>query len=254
MGDRGRHGLVVAVVSGRGGVGKSVSVGNLAVSLVQQGYRVAAVDGDLALPSLDLILGLEAGVGSGLAAVLAGRVPAEEALVPHPRWPGLALLPGLPVGLPARPDLDPAAARALWPDLAERFDFVLVDCPAGLENGLRLAAAGARQAIVVLAPGAGAVRSADRVLGALRAEAGFDDGQLWLLFNRYRPGPAPGLDRPDDLTALLGVKVLGVIPEDDAMVQALARGVPAAAAPSSPAGAAFRRAAERLAESARRQA
>lgn len=236
-------GTVIVVTSGKGGVGKTTAVANIGTALAQMGKRVVMVDTDIGLRNLDVVVGLENRIVYNLVDVVKGRCRLRQALVKDKHLDNLYLLP-------AAQTEDKSAVTAeqmvgLCRELKEDWDFVLIDCPAGIEQGFVNAVAGAEQAIVVTTPEVAAVRDADRVIGLLESR-GLKDPQL--IINRIRPDMVRRGDMMDmdDILDILAVRLLGVIPEDDHIVVSTNRGEPAVWDKNSRAGMAFRDISRRL--------
>ncbi|BAC89934.1 septum site-determining protein MinD [Gloeobacter violaceus] len=237
-------GKVIVITSGKGGVGKTTSSANLGMALASRGKSVVLIDADFGLRNLDLLLGLENRVVYTILEVLEGECRLEQALVRDKRQPGLALLPA--VQRRDKSAVTPEQMQDLTGRLAEMFNYVLIDCPAGIEQGFRNAISGAHTAIVVTTPEVSAVRDADRVIGLLGA-AGV--GEPRLVINRYRPQLAQTNDlmSVDDVLEILAVKLLGVVPEDEQVITTTNRGEPIVLSASPPpAGQAFINIARRL--------
>jgi len=155
----------ILICSGKGGVGKTTLTANLGIALARQGVRTAVLDADFGLRNLDLLLGLENRIVFTAQEVLAGSCRLEQALVKHKQEPNLALLPA---GNPRMLEwLKPEDMQAIVGMLAPSFDVVLIDCPAGIEDGFKNAVSAAQEAIVITTPEVSAVRDADRVIGLL---------------------------------------------------------------------------------------
>ncbi len=237
-------GKVIVITSGKGGVGKTTSSANLGMALASRGKSVVLVDADFGLRNLDLLLGLENRVVYTILDVLSGECRMEQALVRDKRQPGLALLPAAQTR--DKSAITPEQMQEITNRLAESFNYVLVDCPAGIEQGFRNAIAGAESAIVVTTPEVSAVRDADRVIGLLEA-AGLREPRLVL--NRYRPQMVQANDMMsvDDVLEILAVKLLGVVPEDEQVIVTTNRGEPIVLMASPPpAGQAYLNIARRL--------
>lgn len=215
-------GKAIVVTSGKGGVGKTTITSNVGMGLAQRGKKVCLVDADVGLKNLDIVMGLENRVVYDLLHVIQGEVPLSKALIRDKRCPSLFLLPAA-----QRCDkqvISEEQMRNLILELKEQFDYVLVDCPAGIEFGFRNAIAGADEAIVVVNPEVSSVRDADRVIGLL----GPRDIPARLVINRYRPemvrkGEMMG---KDDVVEILAVPVLAVIPEGPSLIASTNRGEP----------------------------
>lgn len=236
-------GRIITITSGKGGVGKTTTTGNLGVALAKLGKRVVCLDLDIGLRSLDLILGLESHIVYDIMDVIEGRVRWQQALVRTARAEGLFLLPASQWR--EKSDLTSEQVKKLCRDLSAEFDFVLVDCPAGIEEGFKNAIAPAEQVIIVTTPDVPSVRGADRVVGILESAR---KPAPTLVLNRVQNIPAQEgyiLDTPDVLE-ILGIDLLGVIPEDPTVIINSSMGVPAVLAKRSEAGIAFMRVARRL--------
>ena len=237
-------GRIVTITSGKGGVGKTTTTGNLAVALAKLGKRVVCLDLDIGLRSLDLILGLESHIVYDIMDVIEGRVRWQQALVRTARAEGLFLLPASQWR--EKSDLTAEQLRKLCQDLSADFDFVLLDCPAGIEEGFKNAIAPANEIIIVTTPDVPAVRGADRVVGILES---IRKPSPSLILNRVQDIPVQQgyvLETPDVLE-ILGIELIGLVPEDPTVIINTSMGVPAVLAKRSDAGAAFTRIARRLA-------
>lgn len=235
---------VFVVTSGKGGVGKTTVTANLGAGLALLGYRTALVDADTGLRNLDVALGLENRVVYDAVDVVRGRCSLQQALVKDKRLENLYLLPAAQREDKTAVSVDDM--RGICSDLKKKFDYVLVDSPAGIEHGFRAAAAAAERAIIVTTPDVAAVRDADRVVQLL-ALGGHP--KPWLVVNRVRPRLARSGDAlsVEDVLEILRVDFLGAVPEDEAVIVGGNRGVAAAYEASSPAGRALRNIALRLA-------
>jgi len=235
---------VIVITSGKGGVGKTTTTANLGMALAARGRSVVLVDADLGLRNLDLLLGLENRVVYTILDVLTGGCRMEQAIVRDKRQPNLALLPAAQTR--DKSAVTPEQMQEVVSRLAESFNYVLIDCPAGIEQGFRNAIAGAGAAVVVTTPEVSAVRDADRVIGLLEA-AGLREPRL--ILNRYRPQMVQANDMMsvEDVLEILAVKLLGVVPEDEQVIVTTNRGEPIvlAAAPP-PAGQAYLNIARRI--------
>jgi septum site-determining protein MinD len=237
-----RLGRAIVLTSGKGGVGKTTTTANLGTALANRGARVVLVDADVGLRNLDIVLGLESRVKHHLLDVLEERVSLEEALVPGKHSELLFLLAAAQSR--EKDDVDTAKMKALILSLRERFDYVLIDCPAGIELGFRNAVAGADEAIVICTPEVAAVRDVDRVVG--------------LLGNRFRPQLVINRLRPnlvkkgkmlsvEDVNAILRLPLLGVIADEPEIIVTTNRGEPLALRKDTPTGAAYHAIAARVA-------
>jgi septum site-determining protein MinD len=214
---------IILICSGKGGVGKTTLTANLGIALARQGHRVAVLDADFGLRNLDLLLGLENRIVYTAQEVLAESCRLEQALVKHKQEPNLSLLPA---GNPRMLEwLTPEDMQKIAGLLAERFDYVLIDAPAGVEQGFRNAAAAAREAIVVTNPEVSAVRDADRVIGLLNS---MDIRPVQLILNRVRPKMMASQEMlsVDEVTELLALPLLGLVMEDEQVIVSTNRGEP----------------------------
>jgi septum site-determining protein MinD len=164
-------GRAIVITSGKGGVGKTTATANLGLGLAKNDRKVVLVDGDIGLRNLDIIMGLENRIVYHLIDVVRGRCQLRQALVKDKRFPHLALLPASQVD--QKEAVNPDQMRELIAQLKEDFDFVLIDCPADIEQGFRNAVAGADEAIIITTPDVSPVRDADRVIGLLQQSLGF---------------------------------------------------------------------------------
>lgn len=234
---------IITITSGKGGVGKTTAVANLAVALAMEGSKVVCIDGDIGLRNLDVILGLENRIVYDIVDVIEGRCRLKQAMIRDKKFPELYLIP-------AAQTRDKSAVSAsdmtrLTKDLRPECDFVLIDSPAGIERGFRNAIAGADRVLVVTNPEVSAVRDADRVIGILEAE---EKGPASLILNRLNPALVKSKDMlsPEDVLDLLAIELIGIVPEDENVIIASNRGAPVAADGKSRAGQAFRNIAKRL--------
>ena len=234
---------VITVTSGKGGVGKTTAVANLAVALASSGSKVVCIDGDIGLRNLDVILGLENRIVYDIVDVIEGRCRLKQAMIRDKKLPELHLIP-------AAQTRDKNAVSAsdmnrVVKDLRSECDFVLIDSPAGIERGFKNAIAPADRVLIVTNPEVSAVRDADRVIGILEAE---EKGPGALILNRLNPVLVKKQDMlsADDVLDLLAVELIGIVPEDEGVIVGSNRGVPVSADAKSRAGQAFRNIARRL--------
>lgn len=238
-------GQVIVVTSGKGGVGKTTVVANIGTGLAAAGKRIALVDADIGLRNLDVVIGLENRIVYDIVDVVEGRADIKKALIRDKRVEGLSLLPASQTR--DKTAVNPDQMRWLCEQLKEEFDFVLIDCPAGIEQGFQNAVAGADRAIIVSVPEVSALRDADKIVGLLET-AGLTNP--YLIVNRIRMDMVRRGDMLDvtDMTDILGlqVKVLGIVPDDQSIIVSTNRGEPAVLDPKSRAGEAFRNITRRL--------
>ena len=237
-------GTVIVITSGKGGVGKTTTTANLGHGLAGLGRKVCLVDADIGLRNLDVVLGLENRIVYHLLDVVEGRCPVSKALIRDKQFgENLVLLAAAQTR--EKDAVTPDQMRELMNQLKEEYDYVLVDCPAGIEQGFRNAIAGAEKAIEVTTPEVSAVRDADRIVGLLEAAELFDPQ---LIINRVRPDMVRRGDMLDisDIDDILNISILGVIPDDESIIVSTNRGEPAVNDPRSRSGQAYRNICKRL--------
>ncbi|PDO10224.1 MAG: septum site-determining protein MinD [Candidatus Reconcilbacillus cellulovorans] len=236
-------GEAIVVTSGKGGVGKTTTSANLGTALALFGKKVCLVDTDIGLRNLDVVMGLENRIVFDLVDVVEERCRPEQALVRDKRFDELYLLPAAQTR--DKHAVTPDQVKRLVDGLKERFDYVIIDCPAGIEQGFRNAVAGADRAIVVTTPENAAVRDADRVIGLLEKEK-IDPPKL--IVNRVRPKLIKSGDMLDidEVCQILAIDLLGVVPDDEAVIKAAQSGEPTVMNPNSKASVEFRNIARRI--------
>ncbi|MGB3495691.1 MAG: septum site-determining protein MinD [Elainellaceae cyanobacterium] len=214
---------VIVVTSGKGGVGKTTCSANLGMALAQRGHSVAVVDADFGLRNLDLLLGLENRIVYTAVEVISGECRLDQALVKDKRQPNLVLLPAAQNR--TKEAVSPEQMRDLLNSLAEKYEFVLIDCPAGIEMGFQNAIAAATEAIIVTTPEISAVRDADRVIGLLEAN---DVKKMHLIVNRLRAEMVQEdlMMSVSDVQEILAIPLLGVVPDDERVIISTNRGEP----------------------------
>lgn len=234
---------VVVFTSGKGGVGKTTTTANVGVSLAIRGRRVIVVDADVGLRNLDMVLGLENRIVYDLIDVLEGHVTPEKALIRHKYTSNLHLLAAPQTKGKEIVDLEKFAR--LIHHYRNIADYVLIDCPAGIEHGFRIAVTPADVAIVVVNPEVTSVRDADRVVGLLES---MEKKEVYALVNRVQPDRVQRKETlsPDDVIELLKIPMIGIVPEDPKIVEASGRGEPIVLMDRSPAGRALQNVAARL--------
>jgi len=216
-------GRAIVITSGKGGVGKTTTTANLGTALARRGASVALVDADVGLRNLDIVLGLESRVKYHVLDVLEEKVTLEDALVRDKNSPTLQLLAAAQTR--EKDEVDTEKMRALVQTLRGRFDYVLIDCPAGIEMGFKNAVAGAQEAIVVCTPEVSAVRDVDRVVGLLG-----NAFQPQLIVNRVRPALVKKgkMLSVDDVNSILRLPLLGVIADEPDVIVSTNKGEPLA--------------------------
>lgn len=214
---------VIVVTSGKGGVGKTTVTANLGSALAKLGKKVALVDADFGLRNLDLLLGLENRVVYTAIEAIAGECRLEQALIKDKRLEGLVLLPAAQNR--NKEAVTPTQMKQLVARLAKAFDYILVDCPAGIEMGFRNAIAAAREAIIVTTPEITAVRDADRVVGLLEA---YGIKRMRLIINRIKPEMVKmnEMMSVEDVLEILAVPLIGIVPDDQRVIVASNKGEP----------------------------
>lgn len=234
---------IYAVTSGKGGVGKTMVTAGLGAALASFGSRVALVDADTGLRNLDVALGLENRVIYDSVDVARGRCSLRQALVKDKQLDNLYLLSAAQRA--DKLDLKEEDLRGICKELAKMFDFVIVDSPAGIEHGFRVAVKSAEEIVLVTTPDIAAVRDADRIVGLV---TGMELSEPCLIVNRARPRMARAGDSlsVEDVAETLRVKLLGAVPEDEKVVICANRGIPVSLDPASLAGRALRGIALRL--------
>ena len=236
-------GEIVTITSGKGGVGKTTSTANIAVGLAMLGQRVVAIDADIGLRNLDMLLGLENRIVYDLVDVVEGRCRLRQALIRDKRLPELNLLPAAQTR--DKTAVSPEQMIEVCEELRSSFDYVLIDSPAGIEQGYRNAVMPADRVVIVTTPEVSAVRDADRIVGLLEAE---EKGPALLIINRLdadmvRRGQ---MLSKEDVIEILAIELLGIIPEDKQVIISTNEGVPVALDGKAGSGQAFRNVAGRL--------
>lgn len=213
---------VIVVTSGKGGVGKTTTTANVGTCLAKQGHKVVLVDTDIGLRNLDVVMGLENRVVYNLVDVVEGRCRLKQALIKDRVYPNLFLMPTAQTRDKA--DVSPEQMCKLVDQLKVEFDFVLLDSPAGIEQGFRNAIAGADRALVVTTPEVSAIRDADRIIGLLEAA---EIQQMDLIINRLRMDMIKRGDMMsvEDVVDILGINLIGAIPDDENVVISTNQGV-----------------------------
>ena len=236
-------GEVIVVTSGKGGVGKTTATANIGTGFALQGKKVVLIDSDIGLRNLDVVMGLENRIVYDLVDVTEGVCRLKQALIRDKRYETLYLLPAAQTR--NKNAVSPEQMKQLCQDLRQDFDFVIIDCPAGIEQGFQNAIAGADRALVVITPEVSSVRDADRIIGLLESEG---KSQPKLIVNRIRPHMVKKGDMMDidDIIDILAIDLIGIIPEDEYIVVSTNRGEPAVVNPVSPAGKAYKNIVRRL--------
>ncbi|WP_378953144.1 septum site-determining protein MinD [Pelosinus sp. sgz500959] len=236
-------GDVIVITSGKGGVGKTTTTANLGTGFALLGKKVVLVDADIGLRNLDVVMGLENRIVYDLVDVVEGNCRLKQALIRDKRYESLYLLPAAQTR--DKNAVNPEQMKVLCKELAQDFDLVIIDCPAGIEQGFKNAIAGADQAVIVTTPEVSAVRDADRIIGLLESEGKHNPK---LVINRIRPNMVKKGDMMDidDIIEILAIDLLGIIPEDEYIIVSTNRGEPAVANPISVASTAYKNIVGRL--------
>jgi septum site-determining protein MinD len=234
---------VIVITSGKGGVGKTTTTANLGAGLALHGKKVVLVDTDIGLRNLDVVMGLENRIVYDIVDVVEGTCRLKQALIKDKRFDGLYLLPAAQTR--DKSAVTPAQMVKLCNELREEFDFILIDCPAGIEQGFKNAIAGADKAIVVTTPEVSAVRDADRIIGLLEAN---EIRNPKLLVNRVRQDMVKRGDMMsiEDIIDILAIELIGVVPDDENIIISTNKGEPAVTDSKSQAGQAYRNITRRL--------
>lgn len=236
-------GKVVTVTSGKGGVGKTTATANIGAALAAMNLKVVCIDADIGLRNLDVVLGLENRIVYDIVDIVEGRCRLRQAMIRDKRLPELYLIPAAQTR--DKSAVSPSDMVRLCDELRAEFDWIMIDSPAGIERGFRNAIAPADVTIVVTNPEVSAVRDADRIIGLIEAE---EKGPARLIINRIKPEMVKKGDMlsSEDVLELLAVELIGMIPEDEAVITSTNRGIPVALDGKSRAGQAFKNIAQRL--------
>ena len=214
---------VIVITSGKGGVGKTTTSANIGTGLAILGRRVVMIDTDIGLRNLDVVMGLENRIVYNLVDVVEGNCRMKQALIRDKRYPNLSLLPSAQTR--DKSAVNPEQMIKLIDDLRDEFDYILLDCPAGIEQGFKNAIAGADRALVVTTPEVSAIRDADRIIGLLENQEIRD---IQLIVNRVRMDMVRRGDMMsvDDVMDILSVPVIGTVPDDEDIVISTNQGEP----------------------------
>ncbi len=245
-------GKIIVVTSGKGGVGKTTSAAAIATGLALQGKKTVVIDFDVGLRNLDLIMGCERRVVFDFINVINDGIRLQQALIKDKRVEGLYVLPTSQTR--DKDALTREGVEKALDELREEFDFVICDSPAGIERGAQMALYFADEAVIVTNPEVSSVRDSDRIIGILnsksrRAERGEEPIKQHLLLTRYDPDRVARGEmlKLDDVLEILAIPVLGVVPQDDAVLQASNIGMPVVLDERSLASQAYMDAVRRLA-------
>lgn len=214
---------VIVVTSGKGGVGKTTTTANIGAGLAGLGKKVVVIDTDLGLRNLDVVMGLENRIVYNLVDVIEGNCRMKQALIKDKRYENLYLLPSAQTK--DKTAVSPQQMKKLTEELKEEYDYILLDCPAGIEQGFQNAIAGADRAIIVTTPEVSAIRDADRIIGLLQKNK---IQKLNLIINRIRMDMVNRGDMMsvDDVNEILAIDLIGALPDDEQVVVATNQGEP----------------------------
>ncbi len=202
---------VIVITSGKGGVGKTTTTANLGICLAKLGKKVVLVDTDIGLRNLDILLGLENSIVYDLVDLVSGVCTTQQALINHPHIDGLSFIPAAQTK-----DKDTISAedmQIVCEKLKKDFDFIIIDCPAGIEQGFKNAIAAADKALIVVNPEFSSTRDADRIVGLLEENEIFD---YYLIINKIRPDMVKRgeMMNVEDIIGILEINLMGIVPDD----------------------------------------
>ena len=236
-------GEVIVITSGKGGVGKTTTTANLGAALALCGKKVVLVDTDIGLRNLDVVMGLENRIVYDIVDVVEEKCKLRQALIKDKRFEELFLLPAAQTR--DKSAVNEAQMKDLTDKLREEFDYILIDCPAGIEQGFKNAIAGANRAIVVSTAEISSIRDADRIIGLLES-AEIKNPEL--VINRLRPNMVKRGEMMDveDIVDLLSIDLIGVIPDDEYIITQTNKGEPAVSNKKAPSGKGYMEIARRI--------
>ncbi len=214
---------VIVITSGKGGVGKTTTSANVGTGLAKLGHSVVLIDTDIGLRNLDVVMGLENRIVYNLVDVVEGNCRLKQALIKDKRYNNLFLLPSAQTR--DKTSVTPEQMKKLTDELKDEFEYIILDCPAGIEQGFKNAIAGADRALVVTTPEVAAIRDADRIIGLLEAN---NVKRTDLIVNRLRMDMVKRGDMmsTDDVVDILAINLIGVVPDDENIVIATNQGEP----------------------------
>lgn len=214
---------VIVVTSGKGGVGKTTTSANVGTGLASMGKKVVLIDADIGLRNLDVVMGLENRIVYNLVDVIEGNCRLKQALIKDKRQLGLYLLPAAQAK--DKSAVNPEQMKKMVQGLKAQFDYIIIDCPAGIEQGFQNAIAAADRAIVVTTPEVSAIRDADRIIGLLEAN---EIKNINLLINRLRIDliKRGEMMTVEDVIDILGISLIGTVPDDENVVISTNQGEP----------------------------
>lgn len=214
---------VIVVTSGKGGVGKTTTSANVGTGLAMLNKKVVLIDTDIGLRNLDVVMGLENRIVYNLVDVVEGNCRMKQALIKDKRYDNLFLLPSAQTR--DKTAVSPEQMKKLTDELREEYDYIILDCPAGIEQGFKNAISGADRALIVTTPEVSAIRDADRIIGLLEANG---IHRIDLIINRIRMDLVRRGDMMsnDDVIEILAVSLIGAVPDDENIVIASNQGEP----------------------------
>ncbi len=236
-------GEVIVITSGKGGVGKTTTTANLGSSLAEAGKKVVLVDTDIGLRNLDVVMGLENRIVYDIVDVIEEKCKLRQALIKDKRFEELFLLPAAQTR--DKTAINEEQMKELTKKLKADFDYILIDCPAGIEQGFKNAIAGADRAIVVTTAEISAIRDADRIIGLLESS---EIKNPELIVNRLRPSMVKKgeMMEVEDIVDLLSVDLIGVVPDDEYIITQTNKGEPVIKNKKAPSGKSYIEIARRI--------
>lgn len=236
-------GEAIVITSGKGGVGKTTTTANLGTALALMDKKVCLIDTDIGLRNLDVVMGLENRIVYDIVDVIQGRCKLKQALIKDKRFDYLSLLPAAQTS--DKTAVTPEGMREIVKELKTEYDYIIIDCPAGIEQGYQNAVAGADKAIVVTTPEKSSVRDADRIIGLLEKE---EMDPPTLIINRIRKHMMKSGDmlEIDEIVQVLSIDLIGIVLDDDEVIKASNHGEPVAFQPNTKASIAYRNIARRI--------
>ncbi|WP_042146158.1 septum site-determining protein MinD [Paucisalibacillus sp. EB02] len=236
-------GEAIVITSGKGGVGKTTTTANIGTALALMDKKVCLIDTDIGLRNLDVIMGLENRIIYDIVDVINGRCKLKQALIKDKRFDYLSLLPAAQTSDKSAVTTD--GMREIIKELKTEYDYIIIDCPAGIEQGFQNAIAGADRAIVVTTPEKSSVRDADRIIGLLEKE---EIEAPTLIINRIRKHMMKNGDMLDidEIVQVLSIDLIGIVLDDDEVIKASNHGEPVAFQPNTKASIAYRNIARRI--------
>ena len=236
-------GEAIVITSGKGGVGKTTTTANLGTALALMDKKVCLIDTDIGLRNLDVVMGLENRIIFDIVDVIEGRCKLKQALIRDKRFEFMSLLPAAQMS--DKSAVTKEGMIEIVSELKQEYDYIIIDCPAGIEQGFQSAIAGADKAIVVTTPEQASVRDADRIIGLLENE---NMERPRLIINRIRNHMMKSGDMldVDDIVQTLSIDLIGIVLDDDEVIKASNHGKPVAFEPNTKASIAYRNIARRI--------